>query len=205
MEMKSKLHPTDTVIVGNRTFEVEIADTSEKRREGLSTIKKLDEDEGMLFVFDEVQDYVTFTMKDTDIDLDIVFIDEDGTVINVEHARAHDPEPFEEENVMHVLEVEYRSGIRVGDDFEIEDEDFSNEDREELQRMLVLDSNGNVQAKIEGGSRIFSRKSTKRMLKAALKAYKTDNDLDYRKVGRIVLKEINAQNSREKQYVQLPE
>lgn len=205
MEMKSKLHPTDTVIVGNKAFEVEIADTSEKRREGLSTIKKLDEGEGMLFVFDEVQDYVTFTMKDTDIDLDIVFIDEEGTVINVEHAKAHDPEPFEEEEVMYVLEVEYRSGIRVGDDFEIEDEDFSDEDKEELQRMLVLDSDGNVQAKIEGGSRIFSRKSTKRMIKAALKAYKTDNDLDYRKVGRIVLKEINAQNSREKQYVQLPE
>lgn len=205
MEMKSKLYPTDTVIVGNRTFEVEIADTPEKRREGLSTIKKLDEDEGMLFVFDEVQDYVTFTMKDTNIDLDIVFIDEEGTVINVEHAKAHDPEPFEEEGVMYVLEVEYRSGIRVGDDFEIEDEDFSDEDKEKLQRMLVLDGDGNVQAKIEGGSRIFSRKSTKRMIKAALKAYNTDNDLDYRKVGRIVLKEINAQNSREKQYVQLPE
>lgn len=205
MEMKSKLHPTDTVIVGNKAFEVEIANTPEKRQEGLSTIKKLDEGEGMLFVFDEVQDYVTFTMKDTDIDLDIVFIDEEGTVINVEHAKAHDPEPFEEEEVMYVLEVEYKSGIRVGDDFEIEDEDFSDEDKEELQRMLVLDSDGNVQAKIEGGSRIFSRKSTKRMIKAALKAYKTDNDLDYRKVGRIVLKEINAQNSREKQYVQLPE
>lgn len=199
------LKTTDTVIVGSKTFEVEIADTATKRREGLSNIRSLDEDEGMLFVYDEVQEFVEFTMKDTDIDLDIIFIDEEGVVVNVEHAKAHDPDPFEEEDILYVLEVPYKSGIKVGDDFEIEDEEFSDEDKEELQRMLVLDSNGNVQAKIEGGSRIFSRKSTKRMIKAALKAYKSDSDLDYRKVGRIVLKEIDAQDSREKQYVQLPE
>ena len=58
--------------------------------------------------------------------------------------------------------------------------------------MLILDSEGNVQAKIQGGERIFSRISTKRMIKAALKAYKTDADVDYRRVGRIVLKELDA-------------
>lgn len=200
-----KLEPTETVIVGKKSFDVEIADTPEKRREGLSKANSLADDEGMLFVFDEVQDEVSFTMSETNIDLDIIFIDEEGVVVNVEHAKAHDPDPFEEEDILYVLEVPYKSGIKVGDDFEIEDEDFSDEDKEELQRMLVLDSNGNVQAKIEGGSRIFSRKSTKRMIKAALKAYKSDLDLDYRKVGRIVLKEIDAQDSREKQYVQLPE
>jgi hypothetical protein len=57
--------------------------------------------------------------------------------------------------------------------------------------MLILDSEGNVQAKIQGGERIFSRISTKRMIKAALKAYKTDADVDYRRVGRIVLKELD--------------
>jgi uncharacterized membrane protein (UPF0127 family) len=202
---KYKLHPTETVIVGGKAYDVEIAETPEKRHEGLSKINKLDEDEGMLFVFDDVQEEVLFTMVDTNIDLDIIFIDEEGTVINVEHAKAHDPEPFEEENVKYVLEVAYRSGVRVGDDFEIEGEDFTDDEKEDLQRMFVLDSQGNVQAKIEGGSRIFSRKSTKRMIKAALRAYKSDSDLDYRKVGRIVLKELDAQDGRDPQYTTLPE
>lgn len=200
-----KLKPTETVIVGKKSFDVEIADTPEKRREGLSKANSLADDEGMLFVFDEVQDEVSFTMAETNIDLDIIFIDEEGTVINVEHAKAHDPEPFEETDVKYVLEVAYKSGVRTGDDFEIESDDFTDEEKEDLQRMLVLDSNGNVQAKIEGGSRIFSRKSTKRMIKAALKAYKSDDDIDYRKVGRIVLKEIDAQESRDPQYTQLPD
>lgn len=205
IQNKYKVHPTETILVGSKTYDVEIADTPEKRHEGLSKINVLEEDEGMLFVFDEVQEEVSFTMVDTNIDLDIVFIDDEGTVINVEHAKAHDPEPFEEENVKYVLEVGYRSGIKVGDDFEIEGDEFTDEEKEDLQRMLVLDSNGNVQAKIEGGSRIFSRKSTKRMIKAALRAYKSDSDLDYRKVGRIVLKELDAQDGRDPQYTQLPD
>jgi hypothetical protein len=43
------------------------------------------------------------------------------------------------------------------------------------------------------------------MIKAALKAYKTDDDVDYRRVGRIVLKELDAQDGRDAEYVQLPE
>ena len=202
---KYKLNPTETVIIGNKSFDVEIADTPEKRREGLSKADSLADDEGMLFVFDEVQDEVSFTMAETNIDLDIIFIDEEGTVISVEHAKAKDPEPFEETDVKYVLEVAYKSGVRAGDDFEIEGDDFTDEEKEDLQRMLVLDSNGNVQAKIEGGSRIFSRKSTKRMIKAALRAYKSDDDIDYCKVGRIVLKELDAQDGRDPQYTQLPD
>ena len=39
-------------------------------------------DEGMLFIYEE-PDTVAFWMKDTDIPLDIVFIDEDEEVISV--------------------------------------------------------------------------------------------------------------------------
>ena len=46
--------------------------------------------------------------------------------------------------------------------------------------------------RLQGKERIFSRISTRRMIKAALKAYKTDADVDYRRVGRIVLKELDA-------------
>ena len=38
-----------------------------------------------------------------------------------------------------------------------------------------------------GGERIVSRIKTKQLVKAALKAYKSDSDSDYRRVGRIIL------------------
>ena len=68
-------------------------------------------------------------------------------------------------------------------------------------KMLVLDSEGNVQMKLIGGERIISRIKTKQLVKAALKAYKTDNDSDYKRVGRMILKELNAQDDRPTQYV----
>jgi hypothetical protein len=58
--------------------------------------------------------------------------------------------------------------------------------------MLVLDSNGDVQYKLVGGERIFSRIKTRQIIKAVLKAYKNDTDSEYRRVGRIVLKELDA-------------
>ena len=58
--------------------------------------------------------------------------------------------------------------------------------------MLVLDENGDVQFRLEGGERIFSRISTKKFIKAAIKAYRSDKDSDYKKVGKLVFKELNA-------------
>ena len=58
--------------------------------------------------------------------------------------------------------------------------------------MLVLDSNGDVQMTLVGGERIISRVKTKQLVKAALKAYKSDSDSDYRRVGRIILYELIA-------------
>lgn len=64
------------------TFEVEIADTSERRARGLMFRTDLPEDRGMLFVFEETRP-VGFWMKNTPLPLDLVFIDEQGVVIDV--------------------------------------------------------------------------------------------------------------------------
>jgi hypothetical protein len=69
--------------------------------------------------------------------------------------------------------------------------------------MLVLDSNGDVQYKLEGGERIFSRIMTRKMIKQALTAYKLDTDEEYKKLGKLVFKELQAQDSREAEYVEL--
>ena len=50
-----------------------IADTPQKQAQGLMFVKNLPENEGMLFVFDEETEQL-FWMKNTLIDLDMVFI-----------------------------------------------------------------------------------------------------------------------------------
>jgi uncharacterized protein len=64
---------------GERKFSVEVADDAGERSRGLMFRETMDEDHGMLFVFEE-QRPVGFWMKNTPMPLDLVFISEDGTV-----------------------------------------------------------------------------------------------------------------------------
>ena len=196
--------PTETIEIGDKEYDVEIADTQEKRTIGLSKCRKLNDWEGMLFVFEEPTTSY-FTMKDTSIDLDIIFIDTDGEVISVESVLAHTEDPIVcQIPYQFVLEVSINSGIKPGDELDQEDDEFSEEDKDQVKKskMLVLDSNGDVQMTLVGGERIVSRVKTKQLVKAALKAYKSDSDSDYRRVGRIILQELIAQDSRDPQYVE---
>lgn len=61
-------------------FEVEIADTPERRARGLMFRTDLPENRGMLFVFEQTG-RVSFWMQNTPLPLDLVFIGEDGVVI----------------------------------------------------------------------------------------------------------------------------
>jgi hypothetical protein len=74
---------------GNVSFYCEVADTYEERAQGLMGREELAPDEGMLFVFEYPQN-ATFWMKNTPIPLDIIFIAENGTVLNIAEAV---PEP----------------------------------------------------------------------------------------------------------------
>lgn len=206
-EQKGKtITPTETIIVGDKEYDVAVADTPELRKKGLEPYSYLNDDEGMLFIFDEeTTDY--FTMKNCGIDLDIVFIDSEGEVIQVSSAKAYDSKPVTcEEPYQFVLEVNINSGIEIEDELEQEDDSLSEEEKQfagQQNKMLVLDANGDVQMKLSGGERIFSRICTRKMIKAAIQAYREDTDLAYRKVGRLVLKELDAQDNRESEYVQL--
>lgn len=199
------LHPTETITIGDKEYDVELAETAEQREDGLSRVKSLDSDEGMLFVHDEITSGY-YTMKDTSIDLDIIFIDEEGTVIKVVTTKAHQEDPIECEGYKYVLEVNPNSGVEEGDELDFEDDEVSDEDKSKVKKeMLVLNSDGDVQMRLQGGERIFSRIFTRKLIKQALKAYKSDEDTYYRRVGKMVLKELDAQDSRSQQYTEKPE
>jgi uncharacterized membrane protein (UPF0127 family) len=60
----------------------EIADTPKKRAEGLMYRKYLAKDRGMLFIFGQAQLW-TFWMKNTQIPLDIIWMDEKKQIIHI--------------------------------------------------------------------------------------------------------------------------
>lgn len=64
------------------SISVEIADTPETRRRGLMWRTGIDDTVGMLFIFENV-DYLSFWMRNTPTPLDIIFISEQGQIINI--------------------------------------------------------------------------------------------------------------------------
>jgi len=73
------------VEISGETFDVEIADSAGERQRGLMHREELCVHCGMLFVFDE-EKALSFWMKNTLIPLDMVFIGEDMSVVDVLHA-----------------------------------------------------------------------------------------------------------------------
>ncbi len=99
--------PPVEINIAGKKFLVEIADTEEKRTQGLSGREFLKGNEGMIFVFPE-SDYYGFWMKDMRFPIDIIWLDENFSVIGItEHVS---PETFPNvfyppEPVRFVLEV----------------------------------------------------------------------------------------------------
>jgi len=66
-------------------IKVAIADTPEKRDAGLMNVTRLDENDGMLFVFQKPQP-LSFWMANTPLPLDIIFIDKDHKIVRIYHS-----------------------------------------------------------------------------------------------------------------------
>jgi hypothetical protein len=101
-------------------IEVEVASSPNERSQGLMFRSEMDEDKGMLFLFERM-DWQSFWMKNTLIPLDIMFIDDKG-VINTIHKNTV---PYSERSLpskqrsQFVVEVvggySDRHGIKEGD------------------------------------------------------------------------------------------
>lgn len=185
--------------VNDKIYSVEVAETQEEKEKGLSNRRELKENEGMLFVYDEPQ-HLSFWMKDTEIPLDIIFISEDLEVISVHQGKPMSEDLIEEDDAMYVLEVNIDSGIKSKDEVEFEDEEI-----EKLPTMKVLAPDGSTQMELVGGERIVSRRETLVLIKNAKKAYKSQDDKDYKRLGKYMFKVLKGQDSREPEYVTLPD
>ncbi|MBI4708673.1 MAG: DUF192 domain-containing protein [Candidatus Portnoybacteria bacterium] len=126
--LPEKSRPADMaqkeIIVGDQKISVEIADTAEKRKKGLSGRDPLTENEGMLFIFDESGIY-GFWMKEMKFSLDLIWVDGDKIVDITKDvpAPASDSEELKVYNpsqeINKVLEVNAgwagRHNIKMGD------------------------------------------------------------------------------------------
>lgn len=196
----------DKVIVniGNKVYNCQLAKTEEDRRKGLMDVEYLAPDEGMLFEFDEEGTH-EFWMKNTPLELTQISINEDDEVEYVYQAIPNDETLIPFKNCKYLLEVNRTTEIQKGDEFEIDDSDDLNK-----YVMKVLAPDGTTQMNLQGGERIFSRISTRKMIKQAKKANTVREDeilfeRACRRLGKICLKELYAQNHRDQEYVKVPE
>ncbi len=71
---------------------IELADTAEKRTQGLSGRASVEDNYGMLFVF-PVEASHGFWMKDMRVSIDIVWMADDGRIVHIEHNLSPDSYP----------------------------------------------------------------------------------------------------------------
>ena len=86
------VQPKGTIVTASRTIPVLIAETSEETMRGLSGMRVLPADEGMLFLFDHSGKF-GFWMPEMHFAIDIIWIDGDWKVVDVSHHAT--PESFE--------------------------------------------------------------------------------------------------------------
>ena len=201
------------VDVNGTTYHLLHLTTEEQKERGLMDVEELDPQEGALFDYsNEPQAELSFWMKDTTIPLLICFINESGKVISVHQGQPMSEEMITEssEFVAYVIEVGINEQIKPGDQTSLDTQDINEDDENEedthpelgVNRLYVYGSDGSVQAELQGGERIFSRKSSRVIIAKAKKAYASKEDKDYKSLGRYIFKEMDAQDNRDPEYVE---
>lgn len=182
--------------IGSKEYRVREAKTDQEKIKGLQGVEKLPKDEGMLFYFDPNEE-VSMWMKDTKIPLDIIFINEEQEVTKVHQGKPEDETLITSPETTYVLEVNQGSGIKVGDELDIDD----NSD----PVMKVLAPDGSTQMELWGGERIVSRRETRILIKKAKAAENAKGTPQFenkcRSLGKYIFKVIKGQDTRPAEYV----
>ena len=107
--------------IGGFDYDLEVVDTPEERQQGLSDRTHLPPRKGMLFVFQEADDYGIW-MKDMNFPLDIIWLDSDQQVVGLEENVQPDsyPESFRADaSSLYIIEINSgeatKAGLEIGD------------------------------------------------------------------------------------------
>ncbi len=112
--------PSETINLGGTRINIERATTQPEREKGLAGRESLQQNSGMLFVF-ESSDYHCFWMKDMNFAIDIIWLDENRQVVEI--ASSVSPSTYPETfcpstPAKYALEVDSglanQSGVQVG-------------------------------------------------------------------------------------------
>lgn len=186
-----------TIKLAGQEYDIFIAKSEEQKKQGLQNFESLPSDEGMLFVINEENPVDTFFhMHNVPFPLDLVFMDDEFKVLDVKRGNPEDDRI--EGKASYVLEINANSGVKEGDEAELDDEDTHK------YVMKVLDPEGKTQMNLEGGERIVSRRETLVLIKKALKAYASKEDKDYKALGKYMFKVLKGQDERKPEYVSAP-
>ena len=192
---------TIQIEINDKEYNILVAQTEDEKATGLMNVEEMDDNEGMLFLYDTPQT-LEFWMKDTEIPLDIIFIDSDWEVKKIAKGNPFDETILSCDDVQYVLELNQNSGVQVGDEIDIEDDELSPGSNLDLNKMYVYGSDGNVQAQLVGGERIISIAQTKVCIRKAKKAYATKKEADYKSLGKYLFYVFKGQDEREPEYVE---
>jgi len=94
--------------IGDRTFDLEMARTSDEQATGLMKRDSMPENHGMIFIFQEER-LLEFWMKDTRIPLDIMYLDAKGKVVSVAQMQ-----PYDLSSVSSNVDAEYAIELNAG-------------------------------------------------------------------------------------------
>jgi len=114
--------PAIRLSTGMHVLQVQVAQTPEQQQIGLMFRKTMGTNEGMLFIFDEARQQC-FWMKNTLLPLSVAFIDDSGTVANIDDMK---PQTLDShcstKPVRFVLEMNVgwfdKRGIKAGSKFQ---------------------------------------------------------------------------------------
>ncbi|EKF55968.1 hypothetical protein I215_05430 [Galbibacter marinus] len=106
-EGELSIYKGDSLKIGN--IDIEIADNEYERQTGLMYRTSMENNQGMLFIFEDEQPR-SFFMKNTSIPLDILFIDSNNRIINsIENAA-----PMSEESLRSQGPAQYVLELNAG-------------------------------------------------------------------------------------------
>jgi uncharacterized membrane protein (UPF0127 family) len=118
---------TTTVTINDTKITAWIADTENARETGLMGMQNINENEGMLFVYERPGAYA-FWMKNTLMPLDIIFVSSDMKIISIQNMEPCTMEPCKiyppPSNIMYAIEVKggfaERHNVTVGQTVKID-------------------------------------------------------------------------------------